>query len=307
MSTLALLIAEYLDTFDRETQKKTVQTYRQGLRKFIEIVGENAELNEATYIDFLKSTKRMKPATQAAYRSAISGLYGFAAFKKIIPPLSLKPATRYYGKKQGTRNVIDPNMDTIRQVLSYAHTLTSDLQALRDRAFIITLADTGLRISEACALVRGQINWREGRASIIGKGDKQAVIRFSERSIRAMQDYLKARAELDGKTGKSLSSLPLFARHDISAKKILKPVTTKGMWKSIRRRINESGVEDPGSIRIHDFRHFFVSTVLVATGNLKLAQSLARHERIETTNRYAHLGGEEDKAYHEIFNEGGEK
>lgn len=302
MSTITDLIAEYLDTFDKDTQKKTVQTYRQGLRKFVQIVGDDAELNEATYIQFLNKTKKMKPATQAAYRSAISGLYGFAAFKKIIPPLSLKPATKYHGRKQGQRNYIDPNMDAIGKVISYANTLTGDLIALRDRAFVLTLADTGLRISEACGLVRGQVNWKEGRAVVIGKGDKQAVVRFSERAIRAIQDYLRERAQLDGATGKPLASLPVFARHDISAKNTLKPVTTKGMWKAIRARINESGVEDPGAIRIHDFRHYFVSAVLMATGNLKLAQSLARHERIETTNRYAHLGGEEDKAYHEIFN-----
>lgn len=307
MSTLTDLIAKYLDTFDREKQKKTIQTYRQGLKTFVEIVGENAELNEATYIQFLTRTKRMKAATQAAYRSAISGLYGFAAFKKVIPPLSLKPATRYYGKKQGKRDVIDPNMDAIRQVLTYANTLTGDLIALRDRAFVLTLADTGLRISEACRLERGQINWKEGRAVVIGKGDKQAVVRFSERSIRAIQDYLRERVKLDGGSGKPLSSLPVFARHDISAKNTIKPLAVKGAWKAIRQRINESGVEDPRSIRIHDFRHYFVTTVLLATGNLKLAQALARHERIETTNRYAHLGGEEDKAYHEIFNKGGVK
>jgi site-specific recombinase XerD len=272
------------------------------LKSFVEIVGDHAELNEETYIRFLDGTKRMKASTQAAYRSAIAGLYGFAAFKKITPPLSLKPANRYYGKKQGTRNTIDPDMDSIGKVVSYANTLTKNLIELRDRAFVLTLADTGLRISEACGLTRGQVNWKEGRAVVIGKGDKQAVVRFSERSIRAIQEYLQERAKLDGASGKPLSSLPVFARHDISAKNMLKPVTTKGMWKAIRQRINESGVEDPEAIRIHDFRHYFVSTVLRATGNLKLAQVLARHERIETTNRYAHLGGEEDKAYYKIFN-----
>lgn len=302
MSTLTDLIAEYLDTFDKDKQKQTVKTYRFGLRQFVMIVGENAELNEATYIQFLDSTKGMHPATQAACRSSISGLYGYAAFNKLIPPLDLRPATKYHGRKQGERDIIDPDLDRIEKVLSYANTLTGDLIALRDRAFIITLAETGLRISEACALTRGQVNWKKGRAVVIGKGDKQAIVRFSVRSLSVIQDYLKARAKIDGASGRPLSSLPLFARHDMSAKKTPKPVTTKGMWRSIRDRIDESGVEDADAIRIHDFRHYFVSRVVKETGNLKLAQVLARHERIETTNRYAHLGGEEDKAYDEIFN-----
>lgn len=304
MSTIPDLTMQYLDTFDREKQKRTIETYKQGLKIFAEIVGTSAELDEATYIRFLTKTKYMEPATQAAYRSAISGLYAFAAFKKIIPPLSLKAATKYYGKKQGKRDVIDIDMDAIRKVITYANTLTrfDNLIGYRDRAFIITLADTGLRISEACALKRGQINWNEGRAAIVGKGDKQAIIRFSNRSLSVMQDYLKKRAELDGASGKPLSSLPVFARHDISATNRLKPVSTKGMWKAIRGRISESGVENPDEIRIHDFRHYFVTIAWLAKGNLKLAQALARHDRIETTNRYAHFGGELDQAYDEIFN-----
>ena len=44
---------------------------------------------------------------------------------------------------------------------------------------MLTLADTGLRVHEACKLQRGQVDWNEGRAVIVGKGNKQAVVRFS--------------------------------------------------------------------------------------------------------------------------------
>ena len=49
---------------------------------------------------------------------------------------------------------------------------------LRDPAFLITLADTGLRVHEACKLRRGDIDWQEGRLVIIGKGDEDAVFVF---------------------------------------------------------------------------------------------------------------------------------
>ncbi len=73
-------------------------------------------------------------------------------------------------------------------------------------------ADTGLRVHEACGLRRGDLDWNEGRAVIIGKGNKQAVVRFSRRSITALRDYLAARASLDGASGRQVSALPLFAR-----------------------------------------------------------------------------------------------
>ena len=170
---------------------------------------------------------------------------------------------------------------------------------------MITLADTGLRVHEACNLRRGDIDWNEGRAVIIGKGDKQAVVRFSKRSQRALNDYLEARAKLDGASGRPLPSLPLFARHDDGAGKKIKLITTTTGRNIVTQRVKEAlGDEAAGSITPHSFRHYFVTTVLLGTGNLKLAQELARHSSIAVTQRYAHLSDDElDKGYREVFEE----
>ncbi len=173
----------------------------------------------------------------------------------------------------------------------------------------LTLVDTGLRISEACALKRGDIDWQEARAIIIGKGDKQDVIRFSNRSIQAMREYHTACASIEPNTRLPLKSQPVFARHDIRARRKIKPISASGMWtaikgdpkQGIKGRIEEAGV-DRSLVRIHDFRHYFVTMTYLAKGNLKLSQELARHSRIDTTNRYAHFSGEADIAYDEIFN-----
>jgi integrase/recombinase XerC len=141
----------------------------------------------------------------------------------------------------------------------------------------------------------------EARAIIIGKGDKQAVIRFSNRSIEALNIYLHERATVEPNSRIPIGSQPLFARHDIRASKKIRPITAGGMWKSIKSRIEEAGVER-SAVRIHDFRHYFVTMTYLAKGNLKLSQELARHESINTTNRYAHFSSEADKAYDEIFN-----
>jgi site-specific recombinase XerD len=68
-----------------------------------------------------------------------------------------------------------------------------------------------------------------------------------------------------------------------------------------RPMIEDAGLER-SAVRIHDFRHYFVTMTYLAKGNLKLSQELARHESINTTNRYAHFGSETDVAYDEIFN-----
>jgi integrase len=74
----------------------------------------------------------------------------------------------------------------------------------------------------------------------------------------------------------------------------------------INQRVAEAiGKEHVGTITPHSFRHYFVTTILVASqGNLKLAQELARHKNIAVTQRYAHLSDDElDRGYHDIFEE----
>jgi len=183
------------------------------------------------------------------------------------------------------------------------HPVLRRLRDLRDRAFLITLADTGLRVHEACGLRRGDLDWNEGRAIIIGKGNKQAVVRFSQRSLQALRDYLSARARLDGGSGRPLAALPLFARHDKGAGKKIKPITTATGRNIVAARVEQIlGFEAAGTITPHSFRHYFVTRVLQASGNLKLAQELARHTNIAVTQRYAHLSDDElDKGYYEAF------
>jgi site-specific recombinase XerD len=147
------------------------------------------------------------------------------------------------------------------------------------------------------------MDWSEGRAPLIGKGDREAVVRFSRRSMRALQDYLKARAELDGGSHKPIASLPLFARHDRGAGgKVLSMTTTTGRA-IIHDRAREALGEQAAGITPHSFRHYFVTIVLRGSGgNLKLAQELARHRNIAVTQRYAHLSDDElDRGYQEIF------
>ena len=120
---------------------------------------------------------------------------------------------------------------------------------------MLTLADTGLRVHEACALRRGDIDWNEGRAVIIGKGDKQAVVRFSTRSMDALKEYLSLRSSLDGGFRPPLASLPLFARHDKGAGKKIKPITTTTGRNIVTERVRQIlGDESVGKITPHSFQ-----------------------------------------------------
>jgi integrase/recombinase XerC len=304
-------IKSFLETLDRSP--RTIFAYQNALKQFAVVVGEDAELNLATYTKFLTSIKSKAPATKRVYTTAVRKFY---AFHKAWNSDELKEATEHYTRTQGKR-IVNFNREAVEKVIAYCTSLdgastTSPrefLEDLRDRAFVLTLADTGLRISEACSLKRGDIDWLEQRAVIIGKGDKQAVVYFSNRCIEALNAYLHARASVEPNSRTPLGSQPLFARHDLRASKKIRPITAGGMWKAIKGdprqvikgRIEEAGV-DRSLVRIHDFRHYFVTMTYLAKGDLKMSQVLARHESIATTNRYAHFNTEAAKAYDEIFN-----
>lgn len=296
-------INRFLDTLD--LSKNTIDAYRYALRRFMEIVGEDAPLNTETFEKFLVEIKDYAPSTKQIWRSALLGLYTFCRSNDLA---EIQGIIRHYTRKQGKR-IVNFDREAVEKVIEYCSRLGGDLPALRDRAFVLTLADTGLRISEACALKRGDIDWLEARAVIVGKGDKQAVIRFSERSIHALREYHTACASIEPNTRIPLRSQPVFLRHDIRASKRIKPISASGMWtaikgdpqQGIKGRIEEAGVER-SLVRIHDFRHYFVTMTYLAKRDIKLSQELARHSSIDTTNRYTHFGGEADAAYDEIFN-----
>ncbi len=103
-----------------------------------------------------------------------------------------------------------------------------------------------------------------------------------------------------------MGSLPIFARHDKGAGKKVKPITTTTGRNIVADWVEKMlGKDAVGSITPHSFRHYFVTRVLQSSGNLKLAQDLARHKNIAVTQRYAHLADNElDKGYWEVFETG---
>lgn len=320
--TIKDAISGYLDEVRLARSKNTHDTYTFALQSFTEMLvskGVHLESPAATTPEkaiawFATHLKQQSPSTEQLYLHAAMGFYKYLEAERLadinLPRLQLLIQNR--ARRPGLRLPQFPAED-IGRLLDFVQDPAFDnatdehvrLRALRDRAFLLTLADTGLRVHEACKLRRGDVDMNEGQALVIGKGDKQALIRFSTRSLKALKDYLAARASLDGSSGKPLASLPLYARHDKGAGKKVKPITTATGRNIVEERAAQAlGASATGRITPHSLRHYFVTTVLRATGNLRIAQEMARHASIQVTQRYTHLSNEElDRAYHEIFDE----
>jgi integrase/recombinase XerC len=320
--TIQQAITQYIDSVTLARAENTALTYRKALAAFVGALKEHninpekselSDLSEDAVAWFATAMKNHSPATERLRLTAVAGFYEYLAAETLAEPNlpRVRLLIRQRGRRPGPRLPQFPR-DAIEQMLEFATALKfvptenelDQLRNLRDRAFIIVLGDTGLRVHEACGLRRGDLDWNEGKAVIIGKGNRQAVVRFSKRSLNALKDYLNARSSIDGASGKPLGSLPIFARHDKGSGKQVKPITPTSGRNIITQRVREGlGDSAEGTITPHSFRHYFVTAVLRGSGgNLKLAQELARHRNIQVTQRYAHLSDDElDRGYYEVF------
>ena len=320
--TIQKTVDLFIQNISLSRSENTERTYRNAMNAFLQMLSESGIdpdasvdlLSEKVFSSYAKYLKAYSPSTESLYINVAKNYFEFLAAEEIKnfnlfqTKLLIKNRTR----KPGIRLPQFPQHN-IETVLKFAQnqlpglpceTEQDKLINLRDSAFLITLADTGLRIHEACNLRRGTIDWFSNKAIIIGKGNKQAVIRFSERSIERLKLYLNERSMLDGATGLPLASLPIFARHDKGAGSKILPITTKTGRLIVSSRVEEAlGKEAVGTITPHSFRHYFVTNVLKKSGNMKLAQEFARHSSVTVTQRYTHLTDEDlDRKYDNIFN-----
>jgi len=315
---------KYIESISQARSKHTARAYGNGMKAFIETLSNNGinpdgditGLNEDAITLFSAYLKRLSTATESQYTTAVIGFYEYLEAERIasINLARVKLLARKHNRRAGIRIPKYP-ADEIGVMLAHIEGMeipqpkkNSSIRAdharmlvLRDKALILTLADTGLRIHEACNLRFRDMDIENRRAVVIGKGNKQAVVLFSARAMDAITDYLEARSPLESMYNGSRPTLPVFARHDRGAGLEVKPITTTAGYKAITEMAREI-LGDEHSITPHKFRHYFVTTVLRGSGNLKLAQELARHANISTTAGYAHLSMVElESGYGAIF------
>lgn len=134
------------------------------------------------------------------------------------------------------------------------------------RKFWALMVFAGLRYFEA-----RDLRWKDvkdGKITLIGKGDKLATIPLSER--------LKTEIGAGEDDEDTIIEPGTFANNTSSIRALRKAVVTAGL--------------DPNGANNHKFRHSFISNLIRSGVNVKAVQQLARHESIDITlNTYSHL------------------
>ncbi len=320
--TVALALDLYLDEIGKSRASGTLTTYHYTIEKFKTTLSQRNTPPATTPLSamsndwiqwFLDDLRTLEPTTERGYLAAVMGFYEYVVAKNWLE-LNLTEM-RYFVKRrqrklpQKMQRFPKQQIEKLLQALDELATGPfkddrEQLTVLRDRALLYLLADTGLRVSEACSLKRDYIDWAEAELFVTGKGSKEARIRISKRTLAHLQLYLNARWELDAGQPPSPTELPLFARHDKRAGSKVLPISSRSVQQTVDRWVSRFlGDGYLREITPHTFRHYFVTTILRSTGgDVEIAKKLARHADISTTMRYAHLSDEElDQAYYDIF------
>ena len=163
-----------------------------------------------------------------------------------------------------------------------ANNTRTDFLAGRDQLILELMFATGLRASEVVNLTLQTVNINERFLSVLGKGQKERMVPFTERVQNLIRNYLtKERKELLArrKSSQPTSAFFLNAKGD--------KLTIQGLryiLLSVEKKTGEYVHLHP-----HLLRHSFATNLLNKGANLRIIQELLGHESLNTTQIYTHI------------------
>ncbi len=154
--------------------------------------------------------------------------------------------------------------------------LIAALEGVRDRAIVLVLLRTGMRVGELLNTIVEDINLKERRIEIY-EGEKTRVGRvvyLSDDALRALEAWLKVRDP-----NKTYLFYSCGKRHSISYQAV------RAIFK---KHLEKAGISHKG-YTIHCLRHTCATELLNAGMRLECVQQLLGNSTIEMTRRYARL------------------
>jgi integrase len=179
--------------------------------------------------------------------------------------------------------------ERVREATAYEEAAIMDgLERGYDDAVEFAFA-SGCRRMEIVGLVWAQVDFGNKQFTVIGKGSKARIIPMTQKLF----------AILWRQQGHHPESVFTYAAARASKRKGAErvrgaryPVTDAGLRTALRRAVD--GAKVPG-FRFHDTRHTMATRTLRAS-NMKVVQNMLGHERITTTEKYAHAMVEDVRA-----------
>jgi integrase/recombinase XerC len=169
--------------------------------------------------------------------------------------------------------------EEVNDLLDNNRTRTDKL-ALRDQAILELLYASGLRCSETISLKISDIDFQQQTLTIIGKGDKERIVPFSDVAAEALKTYLE-------KSRKILIKDPLADTGVCFVNSHGGPLSERGLETVVSNSAKKAGFEL--ALHPHMLRHTFATELLNNGADLRTIQELLGHASIQTTAIYTHV------------------
>ena len=156
----------------------------------------------------------------------------------------------------------------------------------RDVAVLETIYSCGLRVSELCGLLGGDIDWDEAVVRVRGKGRKERMVPIGEPALNAIRHYWGFLRQPPS------ASEPVFQ----AGRDPARPVSHRTLQVRLKQHLAAAGL-DP-AITPHKLRHSYATHLLDAGADLRSVQELLGHAHLVTTQVYTHVSTDRlKKAY----------
>lgn len=259
------LLRMYLDALEIEGKaKSTLARYEYVLKCLFDGMGVTVRKTTVYHLrQFIMQEKArgISMNTIKSYAYIYSGFYGWLHKEGLI-------------EKDPTAN-----LGTIKAKVEEKIPFTSEeIQLIKEacendyqRAIVHFLLATGCRISELCSVNRKDIDWKQMRLTVTGKGDKDRTLYFDDVAALMLQRYLKTRDDIDPAL--------FYNRNGNRAT----PHGIRCMLKAIEER---SHVPD---IHPHRFRHTFATMLIDRGVPIQEVAAMLGHSKLDTTMTYVYL------------------
>jgi integrase/recombinase XerD len=167
---------------------------------------------------------------------------------------------------------------TRAEIMSLLDQCNCGRTGLRDRALIVTLWRTGLRISEAVNLRRSDVNLEDRTIRVHGTKDEKAdrTVGMDQMAWAHLRDWLDVRKEMDPPGPWVFCCI---SKHEVGNQ--LQPAQFRQKLKLLARK---AGIDK--RIHPHGFRHTLAAELARERVDLRIIQQTLGHKYSASTHRY---------------------
>jgi integrase/recombinase XerD len=257
---------------------ETIVKYRDSLKCFVRDVGDKAVSNLDVQ-DFVRLKRLMidRGLSEARISSVIFAVRSFLHYCRDFLKIETLNPKQIRPPKRVKREVIFLSKEEIEAFIGAID--ISRWNGLRFRTLVEVLLGTGMRISEALSLNRKSIDWERKEAKIVGKGNKERRVFFTERALSWIKKYLESRHD---------NHEAIFI-----TKGEPKRLTKKDIWRYFKCHREKAKIYK--KLTPHIIRHT-VATNLVFNGcPIVHVKEILGHDKLDTTCKY-YLGIDREQA-----------